>query len=178
MVRVLRAIMLNLPYLQEFWPLWLLQVAFTIWMLTDMQRRGLDYYWFYIILFFQPFGAWVYFFLYKLPHLQLSTGLLAGLFTRPASLDELYHRAEQSPMPAAWLALGERLVQLGKLEEARSYLERVVAREPEHSQALFLLATCHRGLGQPDQAVPLLQRVVTRQPNWRDYKAWHILIEV
>ena len=170
--------MLNLPYIHNLWPLYLLKGAFTIWMLTDVQRRGLDYYWFYIILLFQPLGPWIYFFLYKACHLQVSGGWLAGLLTRPASLDELYHRAEQSPMPAAWLDLGAHLVQLGKLEEARPYLERVVAREPEHSQAQFLLATCHRGLGQPGQAVPFLQRVVHRQPNWGDYKAWHTLIEV
>ncbi len=170
--------MLNLPYLHQLGPLYLAQAAFTIWMLVDMQKRSLDYYWFWIVLFFQPFGAWAYFFIYKLRDLPISTSWLGALFTRPASVDELRYRVEHMPTPASWLALAERLVQLGQLEEAQPHLEKVLAREPERTNALFLLAKCHRGLGQPAEAAPLLQRIVDRQPNWRDYKGWRMLIDV
>ena len=52
---------MHLPYLFEFSPLYLLQAALTIWMLVDAHRRGVEFFWFWVILFFQPFGAWVYF---------------------------------------------------------------------------------------------------------------------
>jgi len=33
-------------------------------------------------------------------------------------------------------------------------------------------------LGHPEDAVPLLQKLVARHVSWRDYQAWHTLIEV
>src|ERR671924_401471 len=65
-----RAAMVHLPYLFELSPLYLAQAALTIWMLVDANRRGVDFYWFWVILVFQPFGPWAYFFLYKLKDLQ------------------------------------------------------------------------------------------------------------
>src|SRR5262249_11918108 len=62
--------------------------------------------------------------------------------------------------------------------EAVPHLQAVLAREPQHCQALFALAQSHCGLQQPEQAVPVLQTLVTRYPGWRDYAAWHKLIAV
>jgi hypothetical protein len=167
-----------LPYLYELTPLYLAQAAFTIWMLVDAGRRGVDAYWFWIILFFQPIGAWAYFFLYKVKDFGGGTGWLANLFKRRTPLSELRYRVERSPTPAHWLELGDRLVETGAYAEAVPHLEAVLAREPEHCRCLFLLAQAHRGMDQPALAVPLLQRLLARQPGWGDYKAWHALIEV
>ena len=166
------------PFLHELWPLSLAQAALTVWMLVDANRRGVDYYWFWFILVFQPFGAWAYFFAYKAKDLGRGRGWLAGLFQRPMSLQELRHRVERTPTAAGRLELGERLVETGAYAEALPHLEAMLAREPEHCQALFLLAEAHRGLGHPEQAVPSLQKLLARQPNWRNYKAWHTLIDV
>jgi hypothetical protein len=159
-------------------PLYLVQAALTVWMLVDANRRGVEYYWYWIILAAQPFGAWVYFFLHKARDFQDGSSWLAGLIHRPPSLQELRHRVARSPTSAHRLELGERLVELGEHDEALPYLEAVLAREPEHCQCLFLLADCHRGLKHPEEAVPLLQKLIARQPNWSDYKAWHVLIDV
>src|SRR5262249_1883011 len=94
-------VMPYIPYLYEFAPLTLAQVALTIWMLVDANRRGVEYHWFWIILIFQPIGAWAYFFLYKVKDFQDRPGWLGNLFQRRASLAELRHRAEQSPTPAS-----------------------------------------------------------------------------
>jgi hypothetical protein len=161
-----------------WWPVYALQAAMTIWMLVDANRRGVEYYWYWIIIGAQPFGAWAYFFLYKTKDFQDGSGWLTGLFHRPPSLQELRHRVEQSPTVANRLDLGERLVEIGNYDEAMPHLEAMLAREPEHCRSLFLLARSHRGLGHPEEAVPLLQKVIARQPTWNDYAAWHMLIEV
>jgi hypothetical protein len=161
-----------------WWPLYLLQAAMTVWMLIDANRRGAEYYWYWIILVGQPFGAWVYFFLYKLKDFQEGHNPLAALFHRPPSLQELRHRVEQSPTVAHRLDLGERLVELGEYDEAMPHLEAMLAREPEHCRSLFLLARSHCSLGHPEEAVPLLHKLIARQPTWNDYAAWHMLIEV
>src|SRR5438105_120338 len=147
------------PYLYEFSPLYLAQIALTIWMLVDVNRRGVEPHWFWIILFLQPFGAWVYFFVYKSKDFHGRVGWLSNLFHPRPSLSELRHRAQQSPTPANWLELGERLVEDGAFAEAAPHLEAALAREPDHCRCLFLLARTRRGLDQPALAVPLLHRV-------------------
>jgi hypothetical protein len=160
-----------------FSPLYVMQVALTIWMLVDCHRRGVEPYWFWIILFFQPLGAWAYFFLYKVKDFT-EVGWLSNLFSRGPSLEELRHRAEQSPTVANRLDLAERLVKIEEYADAQPHLASVLDREPEHCRALFLLAHCHRNLGHAEQAVPLLQKLVARQPNWGDYEARRTLIAV
>jgi hypothetical protein len=169
--------MYHLPYLYTSSPLFVLQAALTVWMLVDASRRRVDYFWYWIILGLQPFGAWAYFFAYKTHELRGGTGRLAGLFHRPPSLDELRHRVDQAPTVASRLELAERLVETGDHAEAVPLLEAVLAREADHSGALFLLAQARRGLGEPAAAVPLLQKIVARQPGWNDYAAWYLLID-
>jgi len=170
--------MYSFPYLYELSPLYLAQMALTIWMIDDANRRGVEAHWFWIILFFQPIGAWAYFFIYKVKDFSARSGWLANLFQRRTSLAELRHRVERLPTPAHWLELGERLVEDGAFAEAVPLLEGVLAREPDHCRCLFLLAQAHRGMEQPALAVPLLQKLLARQSGWGDYRAWHLLIEV
>jgi hypothetical protein len=169
------------PYIPQFSqlsPLYLAQAGLTVWMLVDAYRRGVEMYWYWIILIFQPLGAWAYFFVFKAKDLHIDQSWLAGLFHRPPSMQELRHRAERSATMASRLELAERLTEGGDYAEALPHLEAVLAREAEHCQALFLLAACHRGRGHPEQGVPLLEKLIARHPSWSDYRAWHTLIEV
>lgn len=173
--------MFYLLHLFEMSPLWgvltLAQLALTIWMVVDASRRGVDLFWYWIILVIQPLGAWAYFFVFKLHDLRGDGSWLTWLFQRRASLAELRHRADQSPTPANRLELGDRLVETGAFGEAVPHLDSVLKREPDHCRCLFLLAQAYRGQGRPAQAVPLLKRLVAAQANWGDYKAWRALIE-
>jgi hypothetical protein len=173
-----RNLMWHFPLMMEFTPLYLAQAAVTIWMLVDANRRGVEFYWFWIILAFQPIGPWAYFFIYKARELQQGHGWLSGLFQRRASLKELQHRVERSPTPANRLELGERLVEQGEYATAMPHLEAMLAREPDHCQALFLIAASHRGLGHPEQAVAPLRKLLVRQPGWGNYRAMRTLVEV
>jgi hypothetical protein len=170
--------MIHFPFLFELSPLYLAQMALTLWMLIDANRRGVEGWWFWVILVFQPFGAWAYFFLYKVKDFTSGSGWLSGLFQRRASVKELRHLVERSPTAANRLELGVRLVDEGAFDEAIPHLEAMLARESEHCRALFAMARAQRGLGRPDQAVPVLQKLVKHQPGWGDYSAWRMLVEV
>ena len=159
-----------LPHLLDLSPLYIVQAALTIWMIVDANRRGVEGYWFWVILFFQPFGAWAYFFLYKVKDFHGRGGSLANLFQHRAGMAELRHRVERSPTPANRLELASRFVEDGNFEEAAPLPGNVLDREPEHCGCLFLLARTYRGLKQPARAVPLLQRLIARQSNWGDYR--------
>jgi hypothetical protein len=166
----------HLPFLAETSPLYVLQLALTIWMLVDVHRRRAEGYWFWVILFFQPFGAWLYFFLYKVRDFRGGPNL-GRLFQRRASLEVLRYQAEQSPTVAHRLELAERLVETQAYAEALPHLESVVAHEPEHCSALFALAQSYRGLGRPADAIGPLRKIIARHPGWHDYQAWYALID-
>jgi hypothetical protein len=160
----------------------LAQAALTVWLLVDNNRRGGDTFWFWVILLFQPLGAWAYFFAVKLPTLQgapgfQANGRLAALFQRRASLDELRYRAEHIPTLTNRLALAQRLIEKRLYGEAVPHLEAALKTEPDHGQVLYSLALCHARTGRPDQALPLLDRLLARDPRWSNYIGWHLLVE-
>ena len=91
----------------------LLQLAITVWMMFDAYRRGADTYWYWVIFFFQPVGAWIYFFVVKLPTLRWPRIKLSSSESRHLSLDQLRYAVERAPTVANRLALAERLMEKG-----------------------------------------------------------------
>ncbi len=170
--------MLHLLIWNSWSLLYLCQMAFTVWMLVDAHRRGVEYYWFFLIFMLQPFGSWVYFLLFKVKDFQTDRGWLVSLFHRPPALDELRRRAQRSGTVASRLELGSRLAETGEFEEAIPHLEAVLGHEPEHCEALYSLAIARRGLSQFSMAVPPLRKIIARHPTWSNYKAWHTLVAV
>jgi hypothetical protein len=164
-------------HLYEMPYLYVPQLALTIWMLVDANRRGVDQYWFWIILVFQPIGAWAYFFMYKVRDFRAGKFSLGSLFQRRASLEELRYRVDRAPTVAHRLELADRLIESGMSAEAIPHLQAVLAHEPEHGHALFALARCHREQGHPAQAVHLLEKLIARHAGWGNYSGWRALIE-
>ena len=158
-------------------PLYLVQAAFTVWMLVDAFRRS-EGYWPWIILFVPVLGAWGYFFTNVVPRWTgAGRGWSLPSFRRRASLDELLYRTEQSPTLANHLDLAERLVERKEYADAIPHVEEVLAREPEHCRALFLLAKCHAEQHQLDKAISCLEKIIARERYWSNYAAWYALIE-
>jgi hypothetical protein len=162
----------------------LVQAALTVWMMIDAYRRGAEQFWFFIILFFQPLGAWAYFFAVKMGDFTgggrgwSNSGGGWSLFNRRPSLDELRYQAEHVPTLSNHLALAERLVERNEHEAAIPHLEAALAKEPDHCQVLFLFAVCHAELNHPEKAIPELEKVIARDRGWSDYSAWRLLVRV
>lgn len=153
--------------------LFVLHLALMVWMLVNAHRRGVDYYWYYIILFIPVAGPLAYFFLFKIHDFHGWRSLIQP----KTSLHELQYRAEQTPTLANHLALAQRLIEQGDYASALPHLEKAHPMEPEHSQVMYSLAVCYIALGQPDKAIPLLERIVNRDRTWSDYAAWRTLVE-
>jgi hypothetical protein len=150
-----------------------IMLAFTLWMLVDAYHRGVDFFWYWVILLVQPIGALAYFFIFKARDLRG----LSGWFQPRISLQELRYRVAQAPTLANQLALGERLIEKHEYTEALTHLESALTREPDHSLVLYRLAVCHTELGHSQQAIPLLDRIIARDKQWSDYAAWRLLIQ-
>jgi hypothetical protein len=152
----------------------LAQLAFMIWMLVDASRRRTEQFWIWVILFVPGLGAWAYFFAVKFADFR---GLGLPVFQRRAALSELRYRAEQVPTLTNHLALAERLIELKDYAAAVPHLEAAHKLEPEHGQVLYLLSMCHVRENRPAEAIPLLDRVIRRDPRWSGYAAWVLLAE-
>jgi len=164
-----------LPFFSEMPLLFLLQGAFTIWMLVDCYRRGAELFWLWIILIFQPLGSWIYFFVVKIHDFGEWHGLNFWPFQHRPSLEAIRYQVAQSPTLANRLLLAERLIAQGDHAEAIPHLEATLPQEPDHCQTLYLLATCHTELEHPELAVPLLEKVIARDRQWSNYRAWYLL---
>ena len=154
------------------------QSLFTIAMLVHVYRSGAEHFWFWIVLFFQPFGAWAYFFLVFVRNFRFGEGSGLSLgWERKVSLDELRHRVERTPTVNNRLALAQRLMELGQHREAIALLEAVLAVDHIHCGAMYSLAICRLESGQPLEAVHLLRRLLERDYRWSNYRGWRALID-
>jgi hypothetical protein len=149
------------------------QVAFTIWMLVDAYHRGVDYFWYWIILLAPAIGPVAYFFTFKVHDFRN----FKGWFQPRISIKELRYRVAQVPTLANQLALGERLIETHEYAEALTHLQAALTREPDHSQVLYCQAVCHVEMDQPQKAIPFLERIMARDRLWSDYAAWRLLIQ-
>jgi hypothetical protein len=156
----------------------LIQMAFTVWMLVDAYQRRVEMFWYWVIFFFQPLGAWVYFFAVKFRTARLP-GRRSGLsWQRQLSLKELRYRVERTPTLANRFALAERLMEKGAYTEAIPHLEAVLAIESDYCAALHALAKCRLATGEAEQALAPLKKLMHRDYRWAYYRAWRTLIEV
>ncbi len=158
--------------------LMLAQTALTIWLAIDAYRRSTEYFWIWIIIVFQPLGAWIYFFAVKLPALRIFRHTSSKPLWQPKlSLAELHYRAERAPTVVNRVALAERLMEQGRHDEAIPHLEAALALDETYCQVMHDLAVCHVACGEADLALPILDRLMKRDARWSDYRAWKTLIE-
>jgi tetratricopeptide (TPR) repeat protein len=66
-----------------------------------------------------------------------------------------------------WLDLAQAQIQQRRFAEAERTLRDVLARSPEHPQALEWLALARAGQGKADEAVDILRRVLALSPSGR-----------
>lgn len=156
----------------------LVQTGFTVWMVVDAYRRGAEFFWFWIVLFFQPLGAWIYFFAIKFQTLRMPRFRSAAPRERRRSIEELRYRLDHAPTMANRLALAECLMERGRHDEAAPHLDAVLTVEPGYTPALYSLAQCRLVTGRPEESVTLLERLIARDRRWSDYRAWRTLVDV
>ncbi len=169
-----------MEFLEHYQYLAIVQTAITVGMLLDAYRRSAEPFWYLIILFLQPVGAWVYFVIVVLGSgLRNPIGARRGFtWKRRPSLEELRYRAQRTPTVMNHYTLAERLMEKRQYGEALHQLEAAVGLDPEYCPAQYALAVCHHERGECDQAVAPLVKIIARDRQWSNYRAWRLLIEV
>jgi hypothetical protein len=145
--------------------LFILQTAFSIWMVVDAIRRGASQYWWLIIMV--PFGEVAYFIAIVLPDLRRN-GTLKRLFTRPPTLAQLEQAFEETPSHHNRLLLARALHDDGQFPEAGVLFEGALAVDALDRDALYGFAQCAFTEGEVEAAIGALETLVDVDMGYLD----------
>jgi hypothetical protein len=153
--------------------LFILQSAFSLWLLVDAYSRPrVPRFWYFIIL--MPFGEWFYFFKFKIHDPEfawLKTPFIA-LFEKPASIEELRFRLEQTPSFDNRVALAQALYDHDECEESAALFEEAVKTNGTSCEALYGLAVSRIALNDDEQAIDPLRKLLELETSYREYDGW------
>lgn len=154
--------------------LYVLSLALKVGMLIDALHRRAAFWWPFVILFL-PAGELVYLALVMAP--DLLPGRRRVPKAKRLPVEELRYRLRENPCHANHLALADRLREDGAADEARALYESLLAGAPDDRAALHGLALTLLDVGESDEAIVVLERVVALRRSFGDYAAWLRLAE-
>ena len=142
-------------------------VGFQIWMLVDAVRRR-EWVWVVLILVFNVFGAFWYFFqIYRAAPSATRGFELPGAHDR-RRIRQLQAQIHHLDKPHHYLQLGDIYFQQGKLDKAEANYRASLERDGQDIDARAHLGQCLLRLKRPAEARPLLEGVCTENPK-HDY---------
>ena len=166
-----RSSMFGLSHL--FYPWGFLVQIFAI---VHFVRRRPENYWFYVIFFGGWLGGAVYIFAEVLPDLGLLRGVFQG-FGRRSRIQKVETDIIDNPSPANYEELGELYKDQGQFEKAREAFTKAIAARSDSIYTFYSRALCSLGLNDLAGAIPDLERVVTADRKFDNYRAAGLLAD-
>ena len=128
-------------------------------------RRRPDMWWLWIILFLGPIGALVYIFAEAVPDLGLARQSFK-VFPRRKRIRQLEFEILNNPSAGNYEELGDLLMDDGKLAPARAAFDKAIAARSDTPDCFYRRGVCALLLGDAAAALPDLERVISREPNY------------
>src|SRR6202451_1501938 len=154
-----------------FFPWGLLLQVFAI---VHFLRRRPDTYWFFIILFLGPLGALVYILVEVIP----DAGLLRQsfkVFPRRKRISELETIVRDNPSAGNYEELGDLYMDDGRFQLARAAFDKAIAARADTLDPFYRRGACALQLGDAAAALPDLERVVGKEPDYDFQRAAGLL---
>jgi hypothetical protein len=145
-----------------------LQTIFSILMLIHCIRTGREIYWWVIVML--PFGELVYFFAVFIDTPEFRN-FKKRTFSRPPDLKQLEYAARTSPSVHNQMQLARAMCARGQHDEATAIFSEVLEHDEDNKEALYGLARCEIERGRNEQALPILEKLVTVDMAHSDYSA-------
>jgi hypothetical protein len=128
-------------------------------------RRRPDNYWIWVILFLGPFGAVIYLFVEALPDVGL-VGQSFKLFSRRKRIGELEAIVRQNPSSGNYEELGDLYMDDGRFQQARDAFNHAITPRTDAPDPFYRRGVCAIRVGDPQAAIPDLERVVISEPDY------------
>jgi len=150
-----------------FYPWGFLLVALAI---IHFIRRRPDTYWLYIILFLGPLGSLIYLLVEALPDVGL-LGQSFKVFPRRKRIHELEAAIRDNPSAGNWEELGDLYMDDGRIADARSAFDKAIAARADTPDPFYRRGACALQMGDASAAIPDLERVVNKEPDYDFHRA-------
>lgn len=139
-------------------------------------RRRPDTYWIFIILFLGPLGAIIYLFVEALPDISL-LGQSFKVFPRRKRIGELEAAIHDNPSAGNYEELGDLYMDDGRLEAARVAFDKAIAARADTLDPFYRRGVCAILLGDAAAALPDLERVISKEPDYDFQRAAGLLAQ-
>lgn len=133
-------------------------------------RRRPDTYWIFVIIFLGPLGALIYLCVEGIPDLGLLGHTYRG-FSRRKRIRELQALVQVNSAVGVVEELGDLLMDEGKLAAARACFDQSIAGGSTTLDPFYRRGVCAVLLGDAPPAIPDLERVVEKEPDYDFYRA-------
>jgi hypothetical protein len=137
-------------------------------------RRRPDNYWIFVILFLGPLGAIIYLLVEALPDVGL-LGQSFKVFPRRKRIHELEAAIRDNPSPGNYEELGDLYMDDGRFGDARAAFDKAIAARADTPDPFYRRGVCALQLGDAAAAVPDLERVVGKEPDYDFHRAEGLL---
>ena len=137
-------------------------------------RRRPDTYWIFVILFLGPLGALIYIFVEVLP----DAGLLrqsVKVFPRRKRISVLETMVRDNPSAGNYEELGDLYMDDGRFQLARAAFDKAIAARADTLDAFYRRGVCALQLGDAAAALPDLERVTGKEPDYDFHRAEGLL---
>jgi hypothetical protein len=140
-------------------------------------RRRPDNYWIFVILFLGPLGAIIYLAVEALPDIGL-LGQSFKVFPRRKRIGELEAAIHDNPSAGNYEELGDLYMDDGKFQQARAAFDKAIAARADTPDPFYRRGVCAIQLGDAAAALPDLERVVAKDPDYDFLRAGGLLAHV
>jgi len=137
-------------------------------------RRRPDMFWIFIILFLGPLGALVYIFVQVLPDIGLLRQSFK-VFPRRKRISELETIVRDNPSAGNYEELGDLYMDDGRFLLARAAFDKAIAARADTLDPFYRRGVCAIQLGDAAAALPDLERVVGKDPDYDFHRAAGLL---
>lgn len=128
-------------------------------------RRRPEMYWIYLIVCLGPLGASIYLVLVAAPDFSATRASFFGS-NRRRRIAELEAAVRENPSAANFEELGDLFMEISSYQEAREAFGRAIADRSDSVDAYYRRALCSLHLSDPEAAIPDLEFVAAREPDY------------
>jgi len=140
-------------------------------------RRRPDTYWIFVILFLGPLGALVYLLVEAAPDLSFLSRQSARGFSRRKRIRELEALVQVNTAVGNFEELGDQYMDEGRLPQARAAFDRAIQGGSTTLDPFYKRGACAVLMGDGAAAIPDLERVVAKEPDYDFHRAQGLLAQ-
>jgi hypothetical protein len=143
--------------------------------LVHFFRRRPDFWWLFVIIFLGPLGAVIYLFIEALPDTRDLGGQSVRGFSRRKRIRELEALVQVNRAVGNIEELGDLYMDDGRLRQARAAFDQAIAAGSTTIDPFYRRGVCAILLGDPQAAIPDLERTVAQDPSYDFHRAAGLL---